>query len=194
MVLQSLQDKWDDIYQRHEGASRVAEVLRHNHYLLPEKGVALDLACGLGGNALMLAEKGLDVMAWDISSVAIENLRQEANERGVKLDAQVRDVLVEPPEANSIDVLVVSLFLARELCPILSAALRPGGLLLYQTYCQQKVSNLGPSNPDYLLEDNELLRLFPGLKLRVYREEALLGQHQIGMRNQAWMMAEKSVS
>lgn len=192
--MQSLQKKWDSVYSQQNGELRVAEVLQHNHYLLPRQGVALDLACGLGGNALRLAEKGLQVMAWDISPVAIANLAQSASQRGLAIDAQVRDVIAEPPEENSVDVLLVSLFLARELCPALLAALKPGGLLLYQTYCQQKVSDSGPNNPDYLLADNELLRLFPGLKLRVYREESLLGQHDAGMRNQAWMMAEKPLN
>ena len=190
--MRSVQEKWDNIYQKKVGEPPVAEVLQHNHYLLPEKGVALDLACGLGGNAMMLAEKGLSVMAWDISPVAIAFLDQAANVRGLTtIDAQVRDVVAEPPEPNSIDVLLVSLFLERSLCPALLAALKPGGLLLYQTYCQEKVHQGGPNNPDYLLADNELLELFPGLKLRVYREESLLGRHDIGMRNQAWMMAEK---
>ena len=190
--MRSVQEKWDNIYQQKVGEPPVAEVLQHNHYLLPEKGVALDLACGLGGNAMMLAEKGLSVMACDISPVAIAFLDQAANVRGLTtIDAQVRDVVAEPPEPNSIDVLLVSLFLERSLCPALLAALKPGGLLLYQTYCQEKVHQGGPNNPDYLLADNELLELFPGLKLRVYREESLFGRHDIGMRNQAWMMAEK---
>jgi SAM-dependent methyltransferase len=189
--MQSVQEKWDSIYQQKAGELHSAEVLQHNHYLLPEKGVALDLACGLGGNAIMLAEKGLQVMAWDISPVAIASLEQAVRDRDLTIETQVRDVVAKPPEPNSIDVLLVSLFLERSLCPALLAALKPGGLLLYQTYCQQKVHASGPNNPDYLLADNELLRLFPGLKLRVYREESLLGQHDVGMRNQAWMMAEK---
>jgi hypothetical protein len=70
-------------------------------------------------------------------------------------------------------------------------AIKPGGLLMYQTFCEKKVNASGPNNPDYLLADNELLRLFKGMNVRVYREEALLGQHDIGMRNQAWLFAEK---
>jgi hypothetical protein len=53
------------------------------------------------------------------------------------------------------------------------------------------VDKRGPSNPDYLLADNELLSLFPKMMMRVYREEALLGNHAWGMRNQAWLLAEK---
>lgn len=189
----SIAEKWDARYQVGDSLPRVAEVLQHNHYLLPSKGVALDLACGLGGNALRLAEKGLTVKAWDISPEAIARLGAEAAQRGLTIDTEVRDVVAQPPEPNSVDVLMVSLFLSRPLCPALIAAIKPGGLLMYQTYCRAKVSETGPSNPEYLLEDNELLRLFSGMKLRVYREESLLGEHGIGMRNQAWILAEKPV-
>ena len=186
-----IQKKWDKIYQECDGEANVAEVLQNNHYLLPSDGVALDLACGLGGNALFLADKGLKVRAWDISPVAIKKLEAMATANGLELEAAVRDVVAEPPEVNSVDVLVVSGFLDRGLCPALFAAINPGGLLLYQTYCVHKVDKRGPSNPDYLLADNELLSLFPKMMMRVYREEALLGNHAWGMRNQAWLLAEK---
>ena len=189
--MQMIQKKWDQVYQQSEEEPKVAEVLQNNHYLLPSNGVALDLACGLGGNALFLADKGLTVKAWDISPVAIKKLGAMATENGLELEATVRDVVTDPPEINSVDVLVVSGFLDRELCPALFAAINPGGLLLYQTHCVHKVDKKGPSNPDYLLADNELLSLFPGMMVRVYREEALLGNHAWGMRNQAWLLAEK---
>jgi len=191
MSTHSLQQKWNNIYQQAEGEPNVAEVLQHNHYLLPTKGDALDLACGRGGNALLMAEKGLSVKAWDISEVAIDKLTARALDKGLTVDAQVRDVIKNPPEPNSLDVLFVSHFLSRSLCPALYEAIKPGGLLMYQTFCEQKVSDSGPNNPDYLLADNELLSLFEGMKVRVYREEALLGQHDVGMRNQAWLFAEK---
>tara|TARA_R110002111_G_scaffold72118_1_gene115401 strand:- start:577 stop:1155 length:579 start_codon:yes stop_codon:yes gene_type:complete len=189
--MQTIQTKWDQIYQQHNGALRVVEVLQNNHYLLPKAGIALDLACGMGGNAVFLAEKGLTVKAWDISSVAIEQLALTAKERKLAIEAEVRDVVANPPEENSVDVLLVSHFLARELCPAIIAAIKPGGLLFYQTYCQEKVHEVGPKNPNYLLADNELMRLFSEMKLRVYREEAMLGEHTMGMRNQAWLLAEK---
>jgi len=191
--MQTIQAKWDRIYQQHDGVLNVTEVLQNNHYLLPKTGVALDLACGLGGNAVFLAEKGLSVKAWDISAVAIEQLSLTAKNRKLDIEAEVRDVVANPPEANSVDVLLVSHFLSRELCPAMMAAIKPGGLLFYQTYCQQKVHQVGPKNPDYLLADNELMHLFSEMKMRVYREEAMLGEHTMGMRNQAWLLAEKPI-
>ena len=184
--------KWDNIYSNKSLMRPSASlVLSQNQHLLPAHGVALDLACGQGGNALLLAKAGLDVSAWDVSSVAIEQLRAAAEADGLAINALVRDVIESPPEENSVDVLTISYFLDRGLCSSLVAAIRPGGILLYQTYCQQKVQQLGPNNPDFLLADNELLNLFKTLKIRVYREEALLGDHHQGVRNQALLVAEK---
>ena len=189
--MQSIQAKWDKVYSQRSSEPNAALVLQENSYLLPQQGVALDLACGQGGNALLLAECGLDVHAWDASPVAIEQLQVAADLKGLSINAKVRNVIKQPPAANSVDVLVVSFFLDRALCPALLAAIKPGGLLFYQTYCQQKVVQQGPTNPEYLLMDNELLQLFSPMKVRVYRENALLGKHDQGLRNQAILVAEK---
>ena len=186
-----MQAKWDAIYSKREVSPTPALVLQQNQHLLPVRGVALDLACGQGGNALLLAEAGLDTLAYDISKVAIAQLKQEASAKNLTINAQVRDVLDQPLENASLDVLVISYFLDHALCSSLIDALKPGGLLFYQTYCQQKVNEQGPSNPAFLLKDNELLSLFSSMKVRVYREESVLGNHQKGWRNQAMLVAEK---
>lgn len=190
----TIQSKWDNIYSQKTLEPTASLVLTENQHLLPSQGTALDLACGQGGNARLLAEAGLDVLAWDISSVAIEQLRDFTALNSLSIDAQVRDVLESPPKANSLDVLVVSFFLDRALFPKLIEALKPSGLVFYQTYCQDKVSELGPKNPEFLLADNELLALFSPMKIRVYREESLLGNQQKGWRNQALLVAEKGLS
>jgi 2-polyprenyl-3-methyl-5-hydroxy-6-metoxy-1,4-benzoquinol methylase len=185
-------NKWDRIYSDRKPAQpQPAEVLLQNRHLLPRQGVALDLACGLGANSLLLAEQGLEVHAWDISSVAIAQLDKLAQQSGLEIHVLERDVSSQPPEPDSVDVLVVTHFLVRAMAADLIAALKPGGLLFYQTFCRDKVYAQGPSNPEYLLKDNELLQLFSGLKVRVYREESLLGNHDQGWRNQAMLVAEK---
>ena len=159
--------------------------------MLPKQGIALDLACGQGGNALLLAQLGLEVQAWDASSVAIEQLKEQAKLKNLNIEAQVHDVVMSPPRPESVDVLVVSFFLDRSICAPLYLALKPGGVLFYQTYCQQKTSEQGPKNPDYLLADNELLQLFSQMKVRIYQQDALLGNVEHGLRNQAILVAEK---
>jgi len=49
----------------------------------PATGLALDLACGEGGDAVWLAEQGWRVVAVDISATAVDRGRAAASERGL---------------------------------------------------------------------------------------------------------------
>jgi 2-polyprenyl-3-methyl-5-hydroxy-6-metoxy-1,4-benzoquinol methylase len=132
------------------------------------------------------------VTAWDLSPVAIQRLSEQAQRRGFGgLWAEVRDVLASPPTPSSFDVIVCSHFLERALMPALSAAIRPGGILFYQTFSETRITGVGPSNPAFRLADNELLRLLPDLRLRFYREEASLGHLDAGYRDLAMLVAER---
>lgn len=189
--IQDLKTRWDLRHGEAEGTGNPAKVLLENRHLLPDSGDALDLACGRGANALLLAEAGLRVRAWDLSSVAVERLQVEAVNRGLRVEAEVRDVIARPPQPNSCDLIVVSHFLDRSLAPFLMAALRPGGLLFYQTFSQVAVTDRGPSDPTFRLAENELLELFRPLRVRLYREEGRLGDTDKGWRDIAMLVAEK---
>ncbi len=186
---EELRAKWDARYgQADAAAPQAAQVLREHVHLLPAAGDALDVACGLGGNAMLLAQRGLRVSAWDLSPVAIERLAQS----GVAgVHAEVRDLIADPPAAQSYDVVVVSYFLDRGLFPRLIDALRPGGLLFYQTFIRDKVDDKGPGNPDFLLASNELLQLAGDLQILVYREEGSVGDTAQGFRNEAMLVGRK---
>jgi len=172
--------------------SRAAQVLWENRHLLPTSGDALDLACGLGANALLLAQAGLTVQAWDSSSVAIDALQSRVLAERLPVQTSVRNVDEQPPAPASFDVIVVSYFLQRSLAPALCAALRPDGLLFYQTFVKDKVLQKGPTNPDFLLTENELLTLFAPLRLRVYHEAGVLGDTTQGLRNEALFVGQKA--
>ncbi|HEB78392.1 MAG TPA: methyltransferase domain-containing protein [Methylothermaceae bacterium] len=185
-----LQDKWDRIHAD-AGWPAPARVLVENLHLLPHQGLALEAACGLGANALLLARRGLTVTAWDISPVAIDRLQRRAEREGLPLRAEVRDIESGTWPRETWDVIVVTRFLNRDLCSRIQAALKPGGLLLYQTFVRHPVTPVGPSNPAYRLEENELLRLFAGLIVRAYREENHCGDLSRGLRNEAYLVAQK---
>lgn len=187
-----LRQKWDQRHRSAEDLGEAAVVLRENTHLLPPAGDALDLACGRGINAIRLAQQGLHVSAWDLSPVAIERLSSAAHEQGLSIAAEVRDVVACPPQPESFDIILVSYFLERSLVPYMIRALRPGGLIFYQTFSVNAVSTSGPSNPDFRLQDNELLELFRPLKIRYYREEGTLGNTGMGVRDIAMLVAEKS--
>lgn len=188
---EEIRQLWDNRYRDTIDVQQPAVVLREHLHLLPGTGKALDLACGLGANALLLANQGLETWAWDISPVAVARLAETAHRAGTPIHAEVRDVTSQPPEPDSFDVIVVSHFLERQLAPALRAALRPAGVLFYQTFSHLRIDESGPQNPVFRLEDNELLSLFTGLKVRVYREDGLLGDHQHGFRNEAMLVAQK---
>lgn len=164
-------EKWDRIYRVRVAGETPgpARVLAEHADCLPRSGTALDLACGLGGNALFLARCGLETTAYDISPVALERLAESARVEGLAVAVEARDVVARPPAADGFDVVVVSRFLDRDLVPALMAALRPGGVLFYQTYTVG--SPTGPSNPAYLLRPGELRLLFGELEPLAYREE-----------------------
>ena len=186
------QHQWNARYEAITSVPQAAYVLWENQHLLPTTGQALDLACGLGGNALLLAACGLETWAWDMSDIAVARVQTEAQQRGVPLHAEVRDVVVCPPCAESFDVIVVSRFLDRALAPALVEALRPSGLLLYQTFTQVTVGDArGPMNPAYRLAPQELLTLFHPLRILVYREEGNVGDTTRGWRNEALLVAQK---
>ena len=190
--MQQRKQVWNHRYDETNGSQKQAAlVLLENQHLLPTSGDALDLACGLGANALFLAERGLHTFAWDISEVAISKLRAVAEQRNLTVDAQVRDLLVDGLERDSFDVITVSNFLERSMVCQIVAALKENGLLFYQTFSVEKVAEAGPKNPDYLLAANELLRLFADMHVLVYREEGCVGEVSQGLRNQAIMVAQR---
>jgi len=185
------QAKWDARHGAADGVPEPARVLTDNAHLLPDQGRALDLACGLGGNAMFLAERGLETIGWDFSSVAIQRMGAAAGSRGLQIEGAARDVLERPPEPQSFDVICVSHFLERALTRDLIHALRPGGLLFYQTFTRACTQQAGPRNPAYRLADNELLHLFvPRLRLRAYREENRAGDPSLGARGLAFLVAQ----
>lgn len=191
----SERDKWDRRYREGEGrGAQPVRVLIENLHLLPATGRALDLACGLAANALLLAERGLETYAWDFSAVAIEQVRARAQERGLQVVAEVRDVVQQPPEPMSFDAIVVSHFLERALVPFIVASLKPEGLLFYQTFTRARVDDTGPANESYRLAENELLRVFSALQVLVYREEGRVGDISRGFRNEAMLVARKAAA
>ncbi len=189
----AIKEKWNKIYSGAESAGDAVAVLKENSHLLPKQGQALELACGMGRNALFLAKHGLETSAWDISDVAIQRLNEEAKAQNFSagFHAQVRDIVKEPMQSNSFDVIVVSHFLDRSLMPAIQDALRSGGLLFYQTFSRLQVNESGPRNPDFRLAEGELLALFSPMRLLVYREEGCVGDLSQGFRNEVKMVAQK---
>ena len=154
--------------------------LIQNEDLLPRSGRALDLACGHGRHAFWLAERGLRVDAIDRNLERLRFVRAEAETRSLQvaplrldLESGVADLGNEVYEA-----IVVVNYLHRPLFPALRAALRPGGVLVYETFIRAHAQHHHrPSNPDFLLAPGELPDLVAPLQVLRSREGEFGGRH-----------------
>ncbi len=190
-----VQQKWNQIYRNDAVAEQYpqpAEVVVDFAHLLPATGCALELACGKGGNSLFLAKQGLDCLAWDISNVALEQLATQAEKARLTIHTEVRDIESGSLPVNSFDVIVVAHFLNRSICEQIVKMLKPGGLLFYQTFTVDALElGFGPKNPDYLLQPNELIRLFKQLQIHGYREDGFTSDSQTSLPGVAYLVASK---
>ena len=140
--------------------------------LLPPAGEALDIACGAGRHALWLAQHGLRVTAVDRSEASIAAVAEAARQQELPIDARVADL--EQADATlgqtAYDVIVAVHYLHRPLFPAIITALRPHGLLIYETFTRAQARRGKPTNPAFLLEPGELRRLTAGLIVLDERE------------------------
>ena len=70
-------------------------------------------------------------------------------------------------------------------------AIKSNGLIFYQTFTKNITDKSGPKNPNYKLDDNELLEFFSDWKLIFYKEEGGIGDLKNGIRNQAMIVSQK---
>jgi len=185
----SSQSEWDAKHSlaANEAAEAPAGILTELWPLLPA-GAALDLACGRGRNALFLAEHGRHVTAIDWSGAALDILEERARALRIPvrriqriedakqvaragidlLQADLEDVALP---ANRYSVILCIHYLQRSQFPQTCRALRPEGMLLFETYTKAQLDFPGgPRNPAHLLNIGELRRAFPELEVIFYRE------------------------
>ena len=138
-------------------SSAPAAWLTTHRHLLPG-GDALDLACGHGRHALWLAKQGWRVTAIDRDGGALRELAEEASRRGLVVTTRLADLEGGSAtlSAETFDVIVVVHYLHRPLFSQLLAALRPGGVLVYETFTTAQAARGKPTDPDFLLRPGEL--------------------------------------
>ncbi|QPJ63967.1 MAG: class I SAM-dependent methyltransferase [Candidatus Nitrohelix vancouverensis] len=162
------QDRWNKKYgtEKFIFGKRPTRFIENNFQLLP-KGKTLDIAMGEGRNGVFLATQGFDVTGVDISDVGLEKARQLAEANGVTIQTKVMDLENDPLEKNAYDLVVCTYYLQRDLFAQMKEAVRPGGMVLVETYNMDYL-NYARFNKNYLLETNELLEVFKDFKIIRY--------------------------
>lgn len=131
-------------------------------------GPVLDLACGSGRHARLLAALGHPVLAVDRDAVALAHAAgQGIVTTQVDLES---DGAAWPFDAGYFAAIVVTNYLHRPLFSHMLDSLANGGLLIYETFASGNALYGKPSNPDFLLDRGELLELLrqhPSINMHV---------------------------
>lgn len=134
--------------------------------LITDGSAVLDLACGRGRHAVFLADAGYNVTAVDRDLSSLP-----AQDRINLVEADLEDGSPWPLAGRDFDGIVVTNYLHRPLFPVLIDSLRPGGVLIYETFAVGNEAFGRPTNPDFLLRDGELFAAVAG-ELSVVAYEA----------------------
>jgi tellurite methyltransferase len=162
-------ERWNARYQedkRYTGDIRARRFLVENADRLPLRGLALDAAMGLGGNAGFLLERGLRVVGVDISWVAA----RQAKAHLPRLMAVVADLTQLRLPDEAFDVILNFYYLQRDIWAQYRRALRPGGILVIETLMQEMHTIRPDIDPQYLLHPGELQAAFNDWQILAYRE------------------------
>jgi SAM-dependent methyltransferase len=133
-------------------------------------GAALDVACGGGRHALALARRGRRVEAFDRDESRCRALAAVARGERLPVDVVCADLEQFPLPPRRYAVIVNTLYLDRALVPSLLRALRPRGVLLFETFTAEQLATGHPRNPAFVLAPGEVLRLAAGLEVIAHVE------------------------
>jgi dihydroneopterin aldolase len=163
------------------------------------KGRVLDVAAGRGRHALHLLSHGMQVEALDRDAEALAALEATAAARRLTgLTTRVLDLeqnADRPPSLGQAcyDVIMVFFYLHRPLFPSLMDALKPNGILLYETFTiDNYFRHQHPRRWEFCLAHNELLRLTSPLRVLHYDEGEHDGGHGSGLSYTARLVAHKA--
>lgn len=161
-------DFWNDAYQQDPG-----QVVVDDHILDQELeglpiGIALDLGCGSGPNALKLARQGWSVVGVDWAERAIQLATQAARDQGLDARFVVGDITQwEPP--GKYDLVISTYALpggdkSRQALQTALMALARGGTLIVAEW-DQSMGEVWGFGEDELMTPAQIVALLPGLEI-----------------------------
>ncbi len=155
-------DRWNSKYSGHEYMEEIQAdpLLTDLRARLPGEGLALDIATGVGDNALYLSTLGYHTFGVDGSTVALAFAHRKAIAHKLKVAWFAADLDSYPLPTDTFDAVVVVRYLNRGLIGRIKRALRRGGVLFVKTF-NDHFREQNPKFPEqYVLKPGELNRWF----------------------------------
>jgi 2-polyprenyl-3-methyl-5-hydroxy-6-metoxy-1,4-benzoquinol methylase len=156
--------RWNKRFQEKPFRDYVEPIIK-KYIKEAEVGLALDIACGQGRNTHFLAEQGFEVESVDLSDYALSCVQE--SEKITKIEADLDEYNLEK---NRYDLIVNINYLNRRFYHQIQEALRPNGVVIFETFIIAHGDFDNPQNPEYLLRKNELLHAFIALDIIYYEE------------------------
>ena len=143
--------------------------------LVSRNAHVLDVAAARGRHARFFAQRGAQVTAVDVDADALATLAGTPN-----VNVRIADLERDPwPFAGeAFGAIVVTHYLHRPLLPQLIAALAADGAFLYETFAAGNEAFGRPSNPAFLLRENELLDAVRDRLTIVAFEQGVVTEHE----------------
>ncbi len=158
-------ERWNERFarEREEWMNRPPRsLLVEQAKYLPTGGLALDAAAGMGTDSLYLAQQGLRVIALDISEYALKMTLQRARREKLPVFVAVYDLTRLWLPNCVFDVVINFYFLERTALRIYQRALKPGGVIFFETFLH---TNPCHPRPEHYLRPGELLQAFQGFEV-----------------------------
>jgi len=132
---------------------------------------AIDLAMGRGRHAHLLARAGFRTFGVDVKLDAVSDAVAGARSDGLHVRGWCADLTETELPRRFFDLVLVTRYLQRDLFPAIREMVKPGGIVLYETFTvNQRQLGFGPTSPDHLLQPGELRQLFDRFEVLFYEE------------------------
>ena len=179
-------------------SSQPSSFLHATAHMIPN-GKVLDVATGEGRHALCMAAQGYEVVGIDRDEIALNTLARTAKDRCLSnLSTRNVDLETDPENPPSLgnqeyDGILVFFYLFRPLFPSIFQALKPGGVLIYETFLiDNRLQFHHPRRKEFCLGHNELLRLTNRLRVLHYQEGPQTSSLHLSPAITARLVAQKS--
>lgn len=156
--------------------------------LLPETGLALDVACGTSPTGIFLAARGWQVIGLDVAETALRRAQLRARKEALPVSLAVVDLTRVRLPADRFDLILNFYYLERSLWTSYQKALKPGGLLFFETFLwHPEVEH----HPEYYLQPDELRQAFADWDILHYDEINHPRHNEYGTKRIAQLVARK---